>query len=185
MASCAVLSPLAERVKAHEDGGTGEAPAVAHGKTTHEANGAPASRKSTGGRNSGRNDEQAAKGAAGLTTLSADPDTASASVPVPETVDPEIRRIYAEGLAAQKSGRYDVALDNWERVWEAAPQYRDVADLLLKEYLVRGLEQFAAGSLDLAIGSWEKAQRIRPENPRVQAYLAKAREQRARTSPVE
>jgi tetratricopeptide (TPR) repeat protein len=117
------------------------------------------------------------------TDTAADSTSASETVPVP--VDPEIRRIYAEGLAAQKSGRYDVALESWERVWAEAPEYRDVADLLLKEYLVRGLEQFATGSLDLAIDSWEKAKRVRPESQRVQAYLARAREQRERTAPVE
>ena len=122
-------------------------------------------------------------GGGGLATLPVGADSTTA--PGPGSVDQEIRRIYDEGVTAQKSGQYDVALDNWERVWAEAPDFRDVADLLLKEYLVRGLEQFASGSLDLAIDSWEKAQRIRPENPRVQAYLAKAREQRARTSPVE
>lgn len=117
--------------------------------------------------------------------LAATADSAAASPDSVDAEDPELRRLYDEGLAAQKAGLYDVALDSWERVWAQAPDFEDVSDLLLKEYLVRGLELFAAGSLDRAISSWEMARRIRPESPRVEAYLARAREQRERATPLE
>ncbi|MBZ0268853.1 hypothetical protein K8I85_11905 [bacterium] len=185
LASCAQLGQLVDRVTPDRAETADEAVTVAGGSTGDKPSGTPAAGRTGDGKGAGGETAKGTKGGAGLATLPAETDATAAPVTLPESVDPELRRIYAEGLTAQKSGQYDVALDNWERVWTEAPEYRDVADLLLKEYLVRGLEQFAAGSLDHAIASWEKAQRIRPENPRVQAYLSKAREQRERTSPVE
>lgn len=191
LASCAQIGRLVDRVTPDRKTDDGEAVATAEadGSATTPPKASSSGRKGGGRTGSSRgtkgNEGTPGDGAAGLDGLpatdAAADSAAAATLPSP---DPEIVRIYAEGLAAQKSGRYDVALDNWERVWAADPEFEDVADLLLKEHLVRGLESFATGSLDEAITSWERARRIRPESPRVQAYLARALEQRARTAPV-
>jgi tetratricopeptide (TPR) repeat protein len=189
LASCAQLGRLVARVTPDRSGDGNPGATIAETPAEEQTNEGIAGGKAKGGTASASRGTRKTKTGpadlAGLSPTDATADSASAPVPAPPAVDPEIGRIYAEGLAAQKSGRYDFALESWERVWAEAPDYEDVADLLLKEYLVRGLEQFATGSLDLAIASWEKARRIRPESPRVQAYLAKAREQRERTAPVE
>jgi len=103
--------------------------------------------------------------------------------PDPSEVPPQVPRIYADGVAAHRAGRFDEALHDWEQVWKLAPGFEDVEEKLMKEYLVRGLESFARGSLDEAIGSWEKARGIRPDDPRVLAYLERAKEQRERQAP--
>lgn len=190
LASCAQIGRLVDRVTPDRktDGSETVTEAPDAAAKTSPRKGSTSGRKSGGTSASSRGTKGLetpgdgfAAGLDGLPVTDAAADSAAAPPPAP---DPEMLRIYTEGLAAQKSGRYDLALDHWERVWAADPEFEDVADLLLKEYLVRGLESFAAGSLDDAITSWEKARRIRPESPRVQAYLARALEQRARTAPV-
>jgi hypothetical protein len=107
-------------------------------------------------------------------------EPAPAEKPVPD----EVRALYSEGVAAHDAGLFDVALEDWERVWQQAPHYEDVEDRLLGEYLVRGLELFAEGKLDGAVRYWEMARNVRPDDPRVQAYLERAHEQQERNKPV-
>ena len=124
-------------------------------------------------------EQQAPADSAGLGS-GAPPDSVVAT-PAPA----ELNELYADAQAAHEAGRFDDALEDWERAWKRDPSFADVEDLLVGEYLVRGLEFFAEGELTGAILYWEMAQKIRPADVRVRAYLERAREQQAGDLPLE
>ena len=80
--------------------------------------------------------------------------------------------------------RPDDALRYWELVWLADPDYQNVAEFLKREYLLRGLDAFSRGQLDDAIGLWESALNVDPDDEKTLGYLARAREQAARTREI-
>ena len=96
----------------------------------------------------------------------------------------ELGDLYQHGMAAAQAGRGDEALRYWELIWSKDPDYQQVAEHLKREYLVRGMETFAAGRLEEAAALWEKALAVDPTDERAQGYLARAREQLARTQEI-
>jgi len=112
--------------------------------------------------------------------------TAPGSATKPEFADlpfkrrAEIGRLYREGVVAMEEQRREDAIRYWELVWGSAPDYQQVKENLLQEYLVQGMEAFAAGQLDQSITIWEKALKVSPDDTRTKGYLARAYDQRAR-----
>ncbi|RKZ17786.1 hypothetical protein DRQ50_04635 [bacterium] len=115
----------------------------------------------------------------------------SPAVEVPATVAPsfesmslkeraEIADLYRRGVDASEAGRRADAIRCWELVLSAEPDYRQVADHLKQEYLAQGMEAFADGRLNRAIDLWEKAKTVAPNDPRVNGYLERAYEHKAR-----
>ena len=83
-------------------------------------------------------------------------------------------------MDASEAGRRADAIRCWELVLSAEPDYRQVADHLKQEYLAQGMEAFADGRLNRAIDLWEKAKTVAPNDPRVNGYLERAYEHKAR-----
>jgi tetratricopeptide (TPR) repeat protein len=96
----------------------------------------------------------------------------------------EIENLYRRGVEAMEEERGDEALNYWELVWAADPAYRNVADYLKREYLLRGLESFSQGSLEDSVHLWEKALSVDPTDEKTLGYLARAREQLTRTREI-
>ncbi|MCA9751976.1 MAG: PorV/PorQ family protein [Gemmatimonadetes bacterium] len=96
----------------------------------------------------------------------------------------EIEDLYRRGMEAMDANRSDDALRYWELVWLADPAYENVAEFLKREYLLRGLEAFSRGNLDDAISVWERAQAVDPNDEKTLGYLARAREQQARSREI-
>jgi tetratricopeptide (TPR) repeat protein len=96
----------------------------------------------------------------------------------------EIAELYRSGMEAMQADRADDALHYWELVWMNDPEFRDVAEYLKREYLLRGLESFSRGGLDDAIRLWERALEVDPEDEKTLGYLARAREQQARSQEI-
>lgn len=98
--------------------------------------------------------------------------------------DPELASLYDDGLAAANSGRHDEALHCWEQLWSQSPDYRDVSELLKREYQVRGLEAFTLGDLDEAVRIWQQALAIDSRDRRTRAYIERADELRKRSTQI-
>ena len=96
----------------------------------------------------------------------------------------EIADLYRRGMGAMEAGEADDALRYWELVWSADPEYQNVAEYLKEEYLLRGLDSFSNGGLDEAVRLWEKALEVDPDDEKALGYLARAREQLARTHEI-
>ncbi len=96
----------------------------------------------------------------------------------------DLADLYKRGMEAMQDGRTDDALRYWELVWLGDPEYEGVADHLKREYLLRGLESFSRGGLDEAILLWEKALAVDPKDGKTISYLARAREQLARSREI-
>jgi tetratricopeptide (TPR) repeat protein len=105
------------------------------------------------------------------------------TTPSPAT-NPNLARLYEEGLAAANSGRHDEALHCWEQLWSQKPDYRDVSELLKREYQVRGLEAFTLGDLDEAVRVWQQALAIDSQDRRTRAYIERANELRKRSTQI-
>lgn len=96
----------------------------------------------------------------------------------------ELADLYRRGNAAAESGNRDDALRYWEMVWSRRPGFQQVDRFLKREYLMQGMELFAGGRLDEAAALWEKALQVDPTDERARGYLARAREQLARTEEI-
>lgn len=114
--------------------------------------------------------------------------TPAAAAPKREALSASDRRdldaLYARGNAAVKEGRIDDALRDWETVWRRKPDYPGVAERLEQEYRVRGLEAFSDDRLDDAVALWKKALAVDPTDETTLGYLARAREQQARSDEI-
>jgi len=117
-----------------------------------------------------------------------DAGTGAAARPAPAPLTPqqerELEDLYRRGAQAMAAGRADDALRYWELVWSQRPGFQQVNDFLVREYQTRGMEAFAAGRLAEAIGHWERALRVNPDDARTLGYLARAREQMARSREI-
>ena len=72
----------------------------------------------------------------------------------------------------------------WELIWSAEPDYRQVSSYLTREYLTLGMEAFASGRLEQAVVHWKRVLEIDPDDSRAKGYLARAREQMARSLEI-
>lgn len=107
----------------------------------------------------------------------------SAAPPAPNAASrEEARRNFARATDLLRAGRRDEAIRWLEVVRTLDPTHAAAVRVLVQEYQVQGLEAFAAGRLQVAVERWQRALDVDPANPRTQAYLARAREQLARTS---
>jgi tetratricopeptide (TPR) repeat protein len=118
--------------------------------------------------------------ATGTTLVAAAPSFAD----LPEIRRNEIADLYERGVTAAKAGRRDDAIRYWELVWNAAPDYQNVAGHLKQEYQARGMDAFAEGRLDRAVEIWEQALAVDPADERTQGYLERAHEHRARIRKI-
>ncbi len=109
---------------------------------------------------------------------------ADAAPAAPRLGDRELAQLYRQGALAAERGQSDAALRYWELVWSSQPDYREVKDHLMREYLTRGMEAFAAGRLEEAVAQWEKALRVDPSDERAKGYLARAQKQIARSREI-
>jgi tetratricopeptide (TPR) repeat protein len=98
--------------------------------------------------------------------------------------DRELEALYRKGLAAYERRQLEDAVRYWELVWSNRPGYREVNDLLKREYLTRGIEAFGDGRLEEATAQWDKVLRIDPADERARGYLARAQKQIARTREI-
>ncbi len=89
----------------------------------------------------------------------------------------EVARQYRQGLEAAARGNHELAVRHWELAWSLEPDYQDLRQRLLDEYLTRGMEHFAAGRLEEAVAAWEEARRVDPDDRRARSYLERARRQ--------
>jgi tetratricopeptide (TPR) repeat protein len=111
--------------------------------------------------------------------------TVTVRPPSPETPDaPALAELLARATRARADGRHADALELWEVVWSADPEYGGVADLLEEEYRIQGLDAFARGRTEEAVALWRKALRIDPDDHKTQAYLAHAEAQEARLGRI-
>lgn len=135
-------------------------------------------------------EQAAARSRVKTTSVSTGGNAAFAAIAVPATRAPtqaelrELANLYRRGQEAAAAGRSDEAIRYWELIWSKQPGYQQVDEYLKNEYLMMGMEVFAEGSLEEAVELWQKALRIDPSDERALGYLARAREQLAKTREI-
>ncbi len=97
----------------------------------------------------------------------------------------EVAARYDEGMQLYRASDLVGAMQAWEEVERAAPQYQEVARNLVRVYRVTGLESYTEGRLHEAVESWQKALRLEPDNVQVRRYLNQAHAKLARTPSAE
>lgn len=96
----------------------------------------------------------------------------------------ELDQLYRHGMEAMEGTNPSEAVQYWELVWLSDPDYKDVAQYLLNEYLLRGLEDFSKGRLEEAIAHWNKARDVDPTNEKTLSYLERAHQHQERTRQI-
>ena len=98
--------------------------------------------------------------------------------PLSEQRRRELEASYRRGLSAFQSGDFDLATRVWQGVWDEAPTFEDVADHLVKAYLLQGIQLYGQGDYATALDRCRRVLTIEPENPKAQRYLARIEEER-------
>lgn len=96
----------------------------------------------------------------------------------------EAEQLYQIGRQRFEAGDAQAAIREWERALEVYPGHLPSRERLCAEHLTRGLAAFSKGALDEAILAWEAAVRLDPSDGRAAGYLARARDQLARTDEI-
>ncbi len=96
----------------------------------------------------------------------------------------ELEDLYRRGMQSSQNGRSADAIRFFELVFADAPNYAQVRENLVREYLTVGMEQFAAGKLEEAIDLWTRAVDADPGNAKAQGYLERAQRHRSRAKEI-
>jgi tetratricopeptide (TPR) repeat protein len=97
--------------------------------------------------------------------------------PLSPSAAADIERKYGDGLRYFQEGRFEDAVRPLTDVWNLAPRYRDVSELLSKAYLFLGMRRYAEENYAEAIEIWRKALTIDPDNAKAQRYLNRTTEE--------
>ena len=96
----------------------------------------------------------------------------------------EAEQLYQSGLAAQQSGRNEVAVRSWELAVLKDPQHARAKAALKREYQTRGLDAFSSGRLASAVENWQRALQLDPGDARTRSYLDRAQEHLMRSAEL-
>ena len=96
----------------------------------------------------------------------------------------EAEQLYQSGLAAQQSGRNEVAVRSWELAVLKDPQHARAKAALKREYQTRGLDAFSSGRLASAVENWQRALQLDPGDARPRSYLDRAQEHLMRSAEL-
>jgi tetratricopeptide (TPR) repeat protein len=117
-----------------------------------------------------------------------------ATPPAVETVDEPTFTVDSDVDFAALDKKYEAGIRSFERgafaesaqllsqVWTIAPDYRDVADPLVRAYLFHGMALYGDGRYEEAIGAWQRVLVVDPDNQKSKRYLRKVREESSRLS---
>ena len=103
----------------------------------------------------------------------------------PARMDPsELNDLYRRGIESSQAERSEDAIRYFELVYSASPDYAQVAENLVREYLNLGMERFAKGDLDEAIDVWQRAIEVDPSDEKARGYLERALRHRSRSQEI-
>ncbi|MEW5922535.1 MAG: outer membrane beta-barrel protein [Candidatus Zixiibacteriota bacterium] len=87
----------------------------------------------------------------------------------------DIERIYQAGLIYYNEGRFDKAIEEWEKVYKESKDYQGIVRQLAEAYKYAGIESYGQNKQGEAIGFWEKALVLDPNNKEIKEYIGRAR----------
>jgi len=105
---------------------------------------------------------------------------AAPPAPAPDIDTEALDRKYEAGMKLLEEGKFGDAAGVLAQVWAVAPSYRDVAQPLVRSYLLQGMADYGESRYDEAIDAWLRVLSIDPNNSKAQRYLSKAREEKSR-----
>ena len=79
-----------------------------------------------------------------------------------------------QGENAFNSGNYVLALENFKKVLQVAPNNKKIIDMLVESYLAQGIVYYRTERLDEAISEWDNALKLSPNNEKAKAYRTRA-----------
>ncbi len=107
----------------------------------------------------------------------------AAAVRAPVLSADELARLgqgYGRGVEFFTRGDFSQAIGEWEAVYRAAPQFKNVSEYLVKAYQYLGMEHYANHEYDKAIGVWNMIFSVDPDNEKAVRYINKTKEELSR-----
>ncbi len=87
---------------------------------------------------------------------------------------------YGRGIEFFSRGDFSRAIGEWETVYRAAPQFKNVSEYLVKAYQYLGMEHYSNHEYDKAIGVWNRVFSVDPDNEKAVRYINKTKEELSR-----
>jgi tetratricopeptide (TPR) repeat protein len=88
----------------------------------------------------------------------------------PEKIE-SLRPDYENGVASFTGGKYEDAIDSWEKVWKVWDGFEKVEEYLVKAYQFRGMELYTDHMYEEALETWQKILVIYPRNEKAARYI--------------
>jgi tetratricopeptide (TPR) repeat protein len=105
------------------------------------------------------------------------PDSAQVQKEIPSGERERLDELMRAGLERYQAGDFTNAGKAFMEVWETAPDFENVRDVLQRTYLLLGMEHFSKNRTAQAIRAWETVLQGDPGNVKAARYLARAREE--------
>lgn len=91
--------------------------------------------------------------------------------PLSDNVRKEVEGLYRDGQAAFDKGKFEDAIESWERIEILAPDYNQVRQYLVEAYKFLGVEHYGNNELDRALNLWRRAMELEPGNQEIISYI--------------
>lgn len=92
----------------------------------------------------------------------------------------KMRSVYERGAEHFRAGKFDMAVSEWESIWEKYPGYENLDDYLVKAYQYWGMELYTKHKYDEALEVWQRILRVDDNNEKALRYIQRTREERGR-----
>jgi tetratricopeptide (TPR) repeat protein len=88
-----------------------------------------------------------------------------------------LRPAYERGAKHFRSGKFDMAVSEWETIWERHPGYENLDQYLVKAYQYWGMELYTKHKYDEALEIWQRILKVDNNNEKAIRYIRKTREE--------
>jgi tetratricopeptide (TPR) repeat protein len=98
-------------------------------------------------------------------------ETPPPSVVLSDAMRKQVEELYHAGQVAFDGGKFEAAIDSWERIEVLAPDYLSVRQYLVQAYKYLGVEHYGNNELEQALALWRRAAKLTPDNQEIASYI--------------
>jgi len=103
--------------------------------------------------------------------------TKSKEISLSKEEENRLRSIYENGAEHFKKGKFDKAIEEWEKVWNRSSEFEDVGNYLVRAYLYWGMELYTRNDYKEALEIWGMILKVDPDNEKAIRYIRRTREE--------
>ncbi len=89
----------------------------------------------------------------------------------------KVRPLYERGAEYFRAGKFDLAVTEWESIWNKYPGYENLDEYLIKAYQYWGMELYTQHKYDEALEIWQRILKVDSNNEKALRYIQRTQEE--------